>query len=278
MDDTLVGRPIMRRNIFRYGLWAFVAALLFAPPAHANMIVPPLFFMSWLAMVLALMPIIVIETIVLTVRAGTSLWDAGPTATLANLASTFIGIPLALVLHANFRGYLGAEPDRFQTFWQKFRMVVGHVQYADSNGPVARMPEWIWPAGAFVLMVLFFLASWVSESWVARILLDTYPAEGLNQAVFEANLITYGLLAGLFGVLLVLANRDPDLEDASTVDPELVSEFAERFQIYGEHAQRGFARLKATEAEIARRQYARLVRPADPATPGDLQAGKREAA
>ena len=268
----------MRRNIFRYGLWAFAAALLFASPAHANMIVPPLFFLSWMAMFLALLPIIVIEAIVLTVRAGTSLWEGGLTATLANLASTFIGIPLALVLHATFREFLGDAPDRFQTFWQKFRMVVGHVQYADVNEPVVRMPDWIWPAGALVLMVLFFLASWVSESWVARILLDTYPVEGLNQAVFEANLVSYGLLAGLFGVLLVLANRNSDHDDASTVDPELVFESAERLQIVGEHALRGFARLKATEAEIARRQHARLARPADPTTPGGMQAGKREAA
>ena len=109
-----------------------------------------------------------------------------------------------------------------------------------------------------------------SFGW-SRNLLDTYPVKVLNQAVSETNLVSYGLLAGLF----VWLNRT---EDGSTVDPELVSESAERLQIFGEHALRGFARLKATEAEIARRQHARLARPPDPTTPGGLHAGTREAA
>ncbi len=50
-----------------------------------------------------------------------------------------------------------------------------------------------------------------SFGW-SRNLLDTYPVKVLNQAVFEANLVSYGLLAGLF----VWLNR---AEDASTADP-----------------------------------------------------------
>ena len=243
----------MRRNIFRYGLSVFVAVLLFAPPAHANVGVPPLFFMSWVAMVLALLPIIVIETIVLWVRVETSFWESILAASVANLASTFIGIPVALILHAIFRATLDDTPKRLQTFWQKFRTVVWHVQYADVNDPEKRFPDWMWPGGCLVLMVPFFLASWLTESWVARSLLDTYPATGLDQAVFEANLVSYGLLVALLSALFVWAIRNPSIEDASNVDPEPVSEPDDPWRIANRRARRGMSRLKAAETRISRK-------------------------
>ena len=207
----------MSRKILRQFTPIFLAVLLIASPAHANTILP-LFFMSWMAMVLALLPIIVIETIVLSVRAGTSLWESVIVATVGNLASTFIGIPVALILHAIFRASLDDTPKRLRTAWEKFRMVVWHVQYAyDEEG---RLPDWMWPSGCLVLMVPFFLASWLSESWVARILLDGYSARGLDQAVFGANLVTYGLLVALLSALLVWAIRNPSVPNVSNFKPD----------------------------------------------------------
>ena len=89
--------------------------------------------MSWMAMVVALIPVIIVETIVLSVRAGVWLWESVLATLVANLASTFLGIPMALILHWIFREFYSEEPERLQTFWQKFRMVVWHVQYSDMN-------------------------------------------------------------------------------------------------------------------------------------------------
>jgi hypothetical protein len=52
-------------------------------------------------------------------------------------------------------------------------------------------------------MVPAFLASWLSESWIAWKLLDYYPRRALAQAVFEANLVTYGLLVIVLGTMVL---------------------------------------------------------------------------
>ena len=241
----------MQRKTFWHGLSVFIAVLLFAPPAYANVGVPPLFFMSWVAMVLVLLPIIVIETIVLSVRAETSFWESIVATSMANLASTFIGIPVALILHATFREYFGDTPKKLRTFWQKFRMVVWHVQYVLDHEE--RIPDWMWPTGCLVLMVPFFLASWVTESWVAIKLLDTYPATGLDQAVFAANLVSYGLLVALLSALFVWAIRNPSSEDASNVDPEPVFEPDDPWRIANRRARLGMSRLKAAENRVSRK-------------------------
>ena len=250
----------MSRKILRQFAPVFLAVLLIASPAHANTILP-LFFMSWMAMVLALLPIIVIETIVLSVRAGTSLWESILVASVGNLASTFIGIPVALILHAIFRASLDDTPKRLRTAWEKFRMVVWHVQYVyDEEG---RLPDWMWLGGCLVLVVPFFLASWLSESWVARILLDGYSARGLDQAVFGANLVTYGLLVALLSALLVWAIRNPSAEVAWDGELEPVFELDDPWRIANRRARRGIARLKAKEVKIARRYQARPMHSAD---------------
>jgi hypothetical protein len=199
-------------------------------------------------MVLALLPIIVVETIVLWVRAETSFWESILAASIANLASTFIGIPVALILHATFRNRFGDTPKKLRTFWQKLRMVVWHVQYVLEYEE--RIPDWMWPSGCLVLMVPFFLVSWVTESWVARKLLNTYPATGLDQAVFDANLVTYGLLVALLSIWLVAEVRDWSAETASNDSSKPVSEFDDPKQI---------AIAKPKEAKIARLYQVRPV-------------------
>ena len=108
----------MNKNTWRWAIPVFLAVLAFAPPANANVFLPPLFFLSWVAMVLALIPVIIVETIVLSMRAGVWFWESVLTTLVANLATTLLGIPLALILHATFRGLYSEEPERLQTFWQ----------------------------------------------------------------------------------------------------------------------------------------------------------------
>ena len=261
----------MNWKILRQFVAVFLTVVLFAAPAHANAGVPPLFFMSWGAMVLALAPIIVIEMIVLWVRGETSFWEAGLAASVANLASTFIGIPVALILHANFRKIVGETPKGLQTLWQRFRMVVAHVQYVDVNDPETRIPVWMWPGGWLVLMVPFFLASWLSEVWITRILLGAYPATGLDKAVFEANLVTYGLLVALLSALLVLAIRHPSVEDASNADLEPDSEPDVLWRVANSRARRGMARLRMAETMIDRQRLIRAAADAQRSEDADIR-------
>lgn len=126
----------MNKNTWRWAVPVLFSVLAFAPPAHTNMGIPPLFFLSWVAMVVALIPVIIVETIVLSMRAGVWFWESVLTTLVANLATTLLGIPLALILHATFRGLYSEEPERLETFWQKLRMVIWHIQYSDHCCPV----------------------------------------------------------------------------------------------------------------------------------------------
>ena len=237
----------MHWNILRRFTPIFLAVLLIASPAHANVILP-LWMLSWGAMFLALLPIIVIEAIVIWVRAGTLFWQSGLAASVGNLASTLIGIPVAVILHAMLRARVDDTPKRLRTAWEKIRMVVWHVPYVyDEEG---RVPDWMWPGGCLVLMVPFFLASWLSEFWVAQLLLGDNSAWRLGHAIFEANLVTYGILAALLSALLMWCIRNPNLESASSAGSEPVSKPADPWRLANEQAKRGITNLVAEETQI----------------------------
>ncbi len=88
--------PVMRRNMLRCAIPIFLAVLLFSPPAHANAMIP-IIVAGWFGMFLALVPIILIESVVLT-RVGAHIWESLLAMSAANLGSTLGGIPLAIVL------------------------------------------------------------------------------------------------------------------------------------------------------------------------------------
>ena len=246
----------MRCNVLRYTIPMFLVVLLVSPPAHANVGLFPLWVVGWWAMFVALIPIIVIETIVLSVRAGTAFGESEFAATLGNLTSTVIGIPVAVIVHAILRDCVGDKPARVETAWQKVRMVIGHIQYED--GEAMRIPDWMWPAGCLVLMVPCFLASWLIESWIARMLMGDYPERVLDQAVFEANLVSYGILVALLSALLVWNIWKPSLASTSRAGLESVAEQRDPWRFANERARRGIARLKVAEAEIARQRPMRV--------------------
>ena len=239
----------MRRNILNCAISVFLAVLLFAPPAHANMIMP-IWFMGWMAMFMALIPIIVIEAIVLWFKASTGIWESGLAATLGNVASTVIGIPVAVTFHALLRIYFDETPDQVETAWQKTRMMVWHVQYDMSEGN--SIPIWVVFGGCLILMFPCFVASWLSEAWVARLLLSDYPTQALDQAVFAANLMTYGvlviLLSGYAAWFKLTFSLDSNLRPDSDVDLELV----DGPRLANESDKRGMARLTMTENKIER--------------------------
>ncbi len=70
-----------------------VVLSLISQPAHANMGVPML-TLVWPVMAMALVPIIIIESIVLVMGFGMTAWHSAWVVTVANLVSTVIGIPV----------------------------------------------------------------------------------------------------------------------------------------------------------------------------------------
>ncbi len=236
----------MTRKLRIPAILIFGVVLLFAPPAHANVMIPVI-VAGWFGMFVALVPIIVIEWVVLT-RMGAHIWESLLAMSVANLGSTLAGIPLAIALE----------------------IVVAmntSLYHETSDAKDTWFREWMLPACGVLLLVPFFLMSWWIEAPIAAWILDDLPAKFVNSAVRDANLVTYGLLATLLSAVLVMAIRKPSrastsravqtrhASKASAIGTEKAFEPADpwRFapwQFANERARRGIARLRAKEDEI----------------------------
>ncbi len=244
--------PVMKRKLWKCAIPVFLCVRLFAPPAHANAMIPVI-IAGWFGMFVALVPIIVIEWVVLT-RVGAHIWESLLAMSVANLASTLAGIPLAFVLDI----VVGMSTPLYDESW-------------DPKDTWFR--EWMLPAGGVLLLIPFFLMSWWIEAPIAAWILDDLPAQIVNSAVRDANLVTYGLLAALLSAVLVMAIRKPSrasasravqtrrASKASVIGTEKAFEPVDpwRFapwRFANERARQGIARLRAREGEIIRRKLA----------------------
>lgn len=220
----------MTRKLRIPAILIFGAVLLFAPPAHANAMIPVI-VAGWFAMFVALVPIIVIEWVVLS-RIGVHVWESLLAVSVANLGSTLAGIPLAIALEivVAMNTSLYHETSDTKDTW--FR-------------------EWMLPACGVLLLIPFFLMSWWIEAPIAAWILDDLPAQLVDTAVRDANLVTYGLLAALLSIpLVMIAASGPGLAETSRAVLEPASEPEDPWQFANERARRGIARLRVKEDEI----------------------------
>ena len=166
----------MKPRVPRIALWVFLAVLLFAPAAEANVMVP-LIFARWLLMIPALIPIILIEAAILT-GTGARFWESLLAGSVGNVASTLVGIPLALIVDV----VVGISTRFYHDDWS---------------------PDWRAPAVGMALLIPFFLLSWRIEAPLVGWVLG--EISGMDMAVRDANLVTYAILAILVGGALCFA-------------------------------------------------------------------------
>ncbi len=226
----------MRRNMPRCAIPIFLAVLLFSPPAHANAMIP-VFVVGWFGMFIALVPIILIEWVLL-MRVGAPIWESLLAMSVANLGSTIAGMPLAIVIEI----VVATNTPLYDESW-------------DPKDTWFR--EWMLPAGGVLLLIPFFLMSWWIEAPIAAWILDDHPMQFVDSAVRDANIVTYGLLAALLGILLALLIRDTQASDyrnrAREAESEQDTVSVDSWTSANDHAKRGMARLRAVEGRIARR-------------------------
>jgi len=219
----------MTRKLRIPAILIFGAVLLFAPPAHANVMIPVI-VAGWFGMFLALIPVILIEWVVLT-RAGAHIWESLLAMSVANLGSTLAGIPLAIVLEIVVATNTPLYHESSDTEDTWFR-------------------EWMLPVGGVLLLIPFFLLSWWIEAPIAAWIVDDLPAQFVNSAVRDANLVTYGILATLLSTVLVMAIWSPSLASTSRAVLEPASEPEDPWRFANERARQGIARLRVKEDEI----------------------------
>jgi hypothetical protein len=104
---------------------------------------------------------------------------------LANLASTFLGVPLTWFALALLWGYAHVG-------------LLGFTWLSDGDW-------WTIPRAALAHMPLFFCISWWSEYLVSRRLLRDVEKVPLRRAVMWANLASYGLLVAFLLAVIAAA-------------------------------------------------------------------------
>jgi hypothetical protein len=175
----------------------------------------PMIFVTWPAMVIALVPVIALEALLIRKRVPYEPWQIVRATAAANLFSTIIGIPLT---------WLGLVA---------FEMVIGFavslipgIQHW--HGPVARAIGFIFavawlppfgvtraaiPLAALVLLIPFYFVSVWSERLVMKRMLqatseEVAPEGGVSKkrlwrAVRDANLLSYGFLVFVTSMWLI---------------------------------------------------------------------------
>jgi hypothetical protein len=177
-------------------------------PARADVGLP-LTIIEWPAMILALVPVILIEAAVYRSYFRTSYSNALYPVGVANLASTFLGYPLAWVLRLVGQFVLGLV----------LELAMGLVGGA-SSGPMdsigtrlvtvivnsAWLPEgegWMLPAASLAGLVPAFFISVHSEAWVLRRLMKGEDRSAILAFSYRANLASYAFLAAIATIMLL---------------------------------------------------------------------------
>jgi len=178
---------------------------------HFSIVLPPLadagvpmIILTWPAMVVLLIPVIVIEGLLCKRWLGLKTWQAIKTNAVSNLASTIIGIPVAwAVMLAIEFGSMGlvSESKALQGWHSPIANVIFVLFSSAWLNPDLGEAAWVIPAATLVLLIPFFFASYWIEYRIFRRMVGRPDGEEPNlsyprirTAVRNANLVTYAAM------------------------------------------------------------------------------------
>ena len=167
----------------------------------------PMIVPSMMVMIVAVIPIILLEAFCFHSSLGVTFWNALKSSAIANIFSTVIGIPVTWAFLILLR-YLtdGGRPFNLksQPLLIKFLLFIWESSWMFPRGNGRR---WTIYVSGLVLIVPFFFASWFSEYWIVAYFLANVASSETNKAVRNANLLSYFLLAIYILALLVREQR-----------------------------------------------------------------------
>lgn len=145
------------------------------------------------AMVVALIPVIAIEAVMLGRALQTSVISRLKSVSIANAASTIVGVPFTWFGLAGLQGLTGGSVGYgIETPVKKLLAVTWQSPWLL---PYEGEMHWMAPTASLVLLLPFFFASYVIEANVIGRLEPQHDVARLRPAVFRANLLSYFLLA-----------------------------------------------------------------------------------
>lgn len=141
---------------------------------------------------ISILPIVLIESYYLSKSLALKLSEAIKIASLSNLYSTIIGIPLTWIILVFVQMITGGGKA------YGLDSVVGKIISVTWQSPWLIPYEsdlnWMIPIAGAVLLIPFFFVSWWAEYTVTKIYTKSHPNQKVLLKVRNANLITYGLL------------------------------------------------------------------------------------
>lgn len=152
----------------------------------------PMILITFPLMAIALVPIALIESAIVSARLGQSFGASLKVVGLANALSTLVGLPvtwLTLVAAQLLTGGSGAYG--IESIRSKFLAVTWQAPWLI---PYEAHLYWMVPAACLTLLIPFFLASYQIEYRVVARLMRGNTKAAVARAMFRANLVSYSLL------------------------------------------------------------------------------------
>lgn len=176
--------------------------LLLAPSVALANAGIPMIFITFPAMLVALIPIIILEMVVIRFILNSEWRETAVASVVSNMVSTFLGIPLAWGVFLIFEiaigipaGYFNINPGR----------VLGVILFAAWLVPDEKNLGWMIPLASMVLLVGFFYISYWIEKSVAGRFLKNNTSDQIRRAFWRANIFSYSILELVAGGFLAYA-------------------------------------------------------------------------
>ena len=186
------------KKLSKFIISAIFISLVITSPAQANMGVP-MIFITFPGMLLALLPIIAIESKIHFRFFGLDKIKVIKYTALSNSASTFIGIPIAWLVHTALflvlsYYYSELSPDSNLYSFNAISVFLQLTIGAAWLGPINEQLSWMVPAACLFLLVPYFFASWYVEYLIMRKLIKNVEKQLCKSATLKANLVSYTFL------------------------------------------------------------------------------------
>lgn len=174
-------------------------------------------------LIAALIPVVMIETLVLRYRLSMSFLRVLPASLIANLISTFIGIPFAWMALVFTELTFGATAWGLDTPLKRIAAVTIQAPWLI---PYQNDIYWMVPTASLVLMFPFLIVSAIVESRVLIRIYPEIPRQNLQRAVYFANVISYTILIAYCGFEIDQALRSHAADSLSQAKTAVIQLFS----------------------------------------------------
>jgi hypothetical protein len=170
------------------------STLYFATPAYANAGLPML-FVVWPIFLTALIPVILIESLVFRLKMQDLKWKSIISSVgVANIVSTLLGVPVTWILLVAFELIAPGGGGTYPGLNDIARGILSVTLQAPWLLPDESQFYWMIPCAFLFLMIFFFIMSIFSERWIiSKMLKKSYSIDThkVDKVTFRANAYSY---------------------------------------------------------------------------------------